>query len=172
MEGSFIKKGISASVLKNVALITMTIDHFGAHVLVEILKLNHVPNVYNDPRYILTRAIGRIAFILYAFMIAEGAYKTRDRMRYASRLLICGIISIVPYSLCNSEKWFMTSSMNIFFLLFLGVVTIYAYDWLKEKISGKFLLVLARLAVVALSCYISGLLLLISKLSPRLLKSS
>ena len=128
MELSVNKKGISAAVLKNIAVLTMTIDHFGAYILVEILKYAgpSAGSIYSNPWYILTRITGRIAFILYAFMIAEGAYRTGNRIKYASRLLICGIISFVPYSLCHGNNLFMTSSLNIFFLLFLGVMTIYA----------------------------------------------
>ena len=45
------------------------------------------------------RLMGRVAFPLFAFMIAEGAAHTRDRRRYALRLLLLAVISEIPFDL-------------------------------------------------------------------------
>ena len=149
------KRGISEAVLKNIALITMTIDHLTAFILSEYLMNHGVYNAYNNQWYLLGRIIGRIAFVLYAFMLVEGAVHTRNRGNYALRLLALAVISIVPYSYVNTGQWFSMKSLNIFFLLFLGLITIYVYDYLEKNIHPKAVSILLRLVAIALSCAIA-----------------
>lgn len=61
------KLGLTGNQLKLIAVITMTIDHVGAYIFPNILWL---------------RIIGRIAFPIYAYMIAEGCQHTRNMFRY------------------------------------------------------------------------------------------
>lgn len=61
------KLGLTGNQLKLIAVITMTIDHVGAYMFPNILWL---------------RIIGRIAFPIYAYMIAEGCQHTRNMFRY------------------------------------------------------------------------------------------
>jgi hypothetical protein len=67
--------------LKWIALITMTIDHFGVLVLDPYTNNETISTLY-----LIARLIGRIAFPLFAFMIAEGVYRTKHRYRYWLRL--------------------------------------------------------------------------------------
>lgn len=69
-------------VLKTMALLSMVCDHVGIVVGNDVL-----------------RAIGRMAFILFAFSCAEGYRLTRDRDRYLCRLMIWAGISQFPYML-------------------------------------------------------------------------
>lgn len=71
------KKGISIFAIKIIASVTMVIDHIGA------IFFNPLP----DPvQSLILRGIGRIAFILYAFCLAEGFYHTHNRKKYALHL--------------------------------------------------------------------------------------
>ena len=149
------ERGLSAAVLKNIAVITMTIDHVTAFLLKDYLKAQGVFNFYSSEWYTLGRIIGRIAFVLYAFMIAQGAVHTKNKGKYALRLFMLAVISIVPHSYVNARTWFNPEDMNIFFLLFLGLLTIYAYDWLNQKISRKPPAVLLQLVMIAVSCTIA-----------------
>ncbi len=148
-------KGISAAVLKNIALLTMTLDHITGVVYAAYLRTQGVYSIYSNDLYVLGRVIGRIAFVLYAFMIAEGAFKTKNKAKYAGRLLLLAAISIVPHSYAMAGVWFNPSDMNIFFLLFTGLITIYGYQWLKDNIRNGFLSVLCRLILVAVACFVS-----------------
>ena len=148
-------RGISAAVLKNVALLTMTLDHVTGVVFAAYLRTQGVHSLYSSDLYTLGRVIGRIAFVLYAFMIAEGAYKTRNKAKYAGRLLLLAVISIVPHSYAMAGKWFNPSDMNIFFLLFTGLITIYAYQWMKDNIDNKFLSILCRILLTAAASFVS-----------------
>ncbi|MBQ9857979.1 MAG: hypothetical protein IJO77_03165, partial [Oscillospiraceae bacterium] len=64
---------LSGFILKTVAVITMLIDHIGAVLF---------------PFNPLFRYIGRIAFPIFAFLISEGFYYTKSRIKYAARLFV------------------------------------------------------------------------------------
>lgn len=81
------KRIFTAYQLKWIALITMTIDHFGVLVLYP-----YTNNSTIETFYILSRLIGRIAFPLFAFMIAEGIYRTKHRYLYFSKLFAMAIL--------------------------------------------------------------------------------
>ena len=69
---------MSSFVLKLIAIITMLIDHIGAVLYPEIRWL---------------RLIGRIAFPIFAYLVAEGFYKTSDIKKYLKRLFIFALVS-------------------------------------------------------------------------------
>ncbi len=74
--------GVSASVLKTVALVTMFIDHF-AYMVVRTVEEQLFPD-WGDKGAVsaFLRMIGRMAFIIYAFLLAEGLIRTRDRKKF------------------------------------------------------------------------------------------
>lgn len=62
---------LSGSALKVIAIISMVIDHC-AYYLME----------HDTLLYEVMRCFGRIAFPVFAFLVAEGFRHTRNRMRY------------------------------------------------------------------------------------------
>ena len=76
-------KGLSREGLKLVACITMLMDHMGIWLF---------PSVG-------LRLVGRIAFPLYCFMLAEGVEHTRNPRKYGLRLLLVLILSEIPFDL-------------------------------------------------------------------------
>ena len=103
---------MSAFVLKIIAMITMLCDHTSYLLFGHFSELNY---------------IGRIAFPIFAFQISEGYIHTKNLKRYFIRLFLFAIISQIPFMLFRS---IFTSgfALNIFFTLFLGLVTIFVYD--------------------------------------------
>ena len=75
---------MSAFVLKIIAMITMFIDHFGARLM------GNMPAM---------RVVGRIAFVLYAFMAVEGFRHTSNRSKYLLKLFVLAIVSEIPFNL-------------------------------------------------------------------------
>ncbi|HLT86473.1 MAG TPA: TraX family protein [Sphingobacterium sp.] len=98
--------------LKIIALLAMVIDHVG------LMFLEH------HPLCPILRIIGRMAFPIYAFLIVEGFFHTRNFKAYASSLLLWAFLSEIPYDLAMSSETFNPSSQNVFFTLFLGLIMI------------------------------------------------
>lgn len=72
------KKGLSQEWLKGIACLTMLIDHVGAVFFWQ---------------YRLLRVIGRLAFPIYCFLLAEGVAHTHSPVRYGLRLAVGAVLS-------------------------------------------------------------------------------
>lgn len=108
--------------LKILAIIAMAVDHVGATLF---------------PQYFFMRLIGRLTFPIIVFFIAEGAFYTHNRPKYALRLLAFAFISEVPFDLCFFNKTFYFDYQNVFFTLFFGLMGVYLLD-ISKKYFGKF----------------------------------
>lgn len=114
---------MSAFVLKIIAIVTMTCDHFSDAILNYTSFLN---------------CIGRIAFPIFAFQISEGYTHTHNLKKYFIRLGLFALISQVPFMLFIST-FSKNFYLNIFFTLLLGLASITIYDKLsKIKCDKKF----------------------------------
>ena len=108
------KKGLSQETLKIIACITMLIDHIGS-VFVSGYTL---------------RIIGRIAFPIYCFLMAEGTYYTKNPKKYAFRLFIGMLLSEIPFDLALRGR-FTLGSQSVMVTLLLGFLAVEAVqtDW-------------------------------------------
>lgn len=97
-------KRLPQEALKLLACIAMLLDHIGATVF---------------PSTTL-RIIGRIAFPIYCFLLAQGVKHTRNPLNYLLRLAIGTVISELPfdYLFSGSFDW---GYQNVMLTLFLGV---------------------------------------------------
>ena len=123
----------SGSVLKIIAIVSMVIDHC-AYFLMD----------NNSTLYEAMRCVGRIAFPVFAFLIAEGFAYTHNRKRYFTRLLVFAVISEVSWYLLNGAD----GTHNVMFTLALGVVALAVLEKLKENsvLCGIAILSIAYLA--------------------------
>ncbi|MDX9691714.1 MAG: TraX family protein, partial [Acholeplasmataceae bacterium] len=138
---------MNRSLLKWIALITMTIDHFAFFLLAN-----------NTIIYLVMRIIGRLSFPIFAFMIAEGFLKTKNVFKYFKRLVILGVIFEVMVLLIYQFYDFNMSvipflpnrvaSMNIMFSLALGLVGLYLITHENRKI--RYLVIPAALLSIFL----------------------
>lgn len=78
------RTGLSQEALKGIACLTMPIDHMGAVLFPSVMVL---------------RVIGRTAFPIYCFLLAEGVCRTRSPKKYALRLGIGALLSEIPFDL-------------------------------------------------------------------------
>ncbi len=142
---------LSGSALKFIALITMTIDHTAAIILSQ-MPFAFVPLMTIGSEtitvYFLCRLVGRTAFPLYCFLIAEGYVHTHNRKRYGADLLLFAFLSEIPWNLEHTGG-FLYPAQNVFFTLFLGFLAICLYEAFKEKPVRCFLL-LATLVTAAI----------------------
>lgn len=81
------------------------------------------------------RLAGRVAFPLFAFMIAEGAVHTKNWKKYAFRLLILAILSEIPFNLAAGGAFFYPEDQNTVFTLLLGLLAIEAGNMLCGWLS-------------------------------------
>src|SRR6266702_2418964 len=92
-------------------------------IAVGLMVIDHV-GVFFFPDISLLRIIGRGAFPLFAWLIANGVYHTSNINNYLNRLLFFAVISQVPYLLANRQIDFFFTQYNVLFTLFLGLLTI------------------------------------------------
>lgn len=122
--------------IKLIAVLTMVIDHLG---------------LYFFPDVAVFRIVGRLSFPLFAWLIANGAYHTKNIQLYTVRLFIFALISQLPYYLVNSLVFPDFSGLNIFFTLGIGLLAIQLIKRTEKKIIW-FLISL----VAALTGYLLG----------------
>ncbi|MDO4582059.1 MAG: TraX family protein [Bacillota bacterium] len=103
--------------LKLLACAFMLIDHIGYLLL---------------PQYLFLRVIGRLAFPIFAYMLANGWRYSGDRRKYLLRLLLFAVLFQPLYSICmNDAQLFLR--LNILFTLALGLLCIICYQYLCGK---------------------------------------
>ena len=114
---------LSGSWLKVIAMVTMTIDHMAVF----------LPYFHEHPTlYFAMRTIGRVAFIIFAFLLSEGFIHTRDKRIYGRNLAVFAIISQLPYSLIHNHFLFY-SHTNVGFTLLLAFLGMLAMEHYKEE---------------------------------------
>ncbi|WP_238483728.1 TraX family protein [Anaerosporobacter faecicola] len=159
-----IHKGISGSTIKLIAIITMFIDHVGATIVNAMVKKQYdheaAAMIFNADGYYpvfdsmlfhfynVLRAIGRIGFPCFCFLLIEGFIHTRSRGKYIVRLGLFAFLSEIPFDLAFKQEVLEFTYQNVFFTLFLGMVVITIIDYLLQK-EGMHVLVkgLASIAV-------------------------
>lgn len=145
------KWGIAGSTLKLIAIVGMFIDHVGAVVLLTMLRKYHLLQdlivwkgfwgifPWVEDRAVLVavystmRSIGRIAFPIFCFLLVEGFQKTHSAKKYALRLGVFALISEIPFDLAFNGSLLEFSSQNVFFTLFLGLLTMAAWELISQK---------------------------------------
>ena len=104
--------------LKLIAICTMFIDHLGYTLF---------------PGDLWLRCVGRVAFPIFCFLIAEGCVYTHDRRKYALRLLAFALLSEIPFNLMNSGAVWDSYHQNVLWTLLLGALVCWLMDWALKK---------------------------------------
>lgn len=163
------KKGLSGSTLKLVAIVTMFIDHFAAVILDRYLIAAGFMQLNQDTIFLpenkslliiygidmVMRLIGRLGFPLFCFLLIEGYYHTRSKVKYGMRLAMFALISEIPFDLGFKSRVLEFTYQNVFFTLFFGFVAIWGIDtfcaWVGKKIEGKIKLLPCILGTVIIT---------------------
>ena len=129
-------------ILKLIAMAAMLIDH----VAFWLVNNNNV-----------MRNIGRVAFIVYAFLIAESYYHLRekpDRLRsHVFKLLILSTLSEPLHDQYILLKWTDWKSQNTILMLLIGFVALILVGWWEDKNASN--QVIARTGAVVI-CFIAA----------------
>lgn len=109
---------MTACALKLIAAFTMFLDHMG------LILFPHVP---------LLRVIGRLAFPLYAYCIAEGFRYTKNRRRYFCRIFLLGLFCQIVYTFVERELY-----LGVLLTFSLSLLLLWAQDgWLTLLRGGE-----------------------------------
>src|SRR5205085_4973530 len=92
--------------IKLIAIIAMVIDHIG---------------LFFFPHILLLRIIGRLAFPLFAWLIANGAHHSKNPTKYLTRLFLFALLAQIPFILINRLIDPSFWELNVLFTLFLGL---------------------------------------------------
>ena len=135
---------LSGNSLKVIAVLTMLIDHL-CKIVLQWLLSNYWGAMADNGQMSWERfreidyfirfdlqSIGTIAFPLFCFLLAEGFQHTRSKKRYIGLMLAFALISEVPfdigffsaYSRMEDTFPFYLKYQNVFFTLFLGLLTL------------------------------------------------
>lgn len=142
-------KELTGSDLKWMAIIAMTIDHLGAFILepyiLDGLASDNLVNIS-----MTTRLIGRIAFPIFTFLLVEGYMHTRNLKKYIVQMGVFALLSEIPFDLASKGVVFSTSNQNVFFTLFIGLITIAIFNSFKERRYLKWLIPILGMTIATL----------------------
>ena len=119
---------------------------------------DHVGSAFFDGNSVM-RALGRFAFPIYAFLIAEGFYHIRDNpgkvRKHFLRLMILTVISEIPYDLMETGKLFDWSSQSVMLTLLVGMAGLMITERFRDfpAFIGFFYAVAAAITYFAMPNY-------------------
>lgn len=151
---------MSVFVLKLIAIGTMFIDH-----LTYILALaGFLP--YSSVSYRIGRAVGRIAFIIFAYLLVNGFDKTSDRRKYLGRLIFYAAVSQAPFTLAFTGGNYRSAGVMFFSfdamaaLPLLLPLAVYFFFVAEGRPDRSCLTLLAAFALAGLRVCVDGIVLL------------
>ncbi len=121
---------LSGSTLKILACIFMAFDHVG---------------VIFFPSLAIFRMIGRLAFPLFAYFIAEGCKYTRNKLRRFLTVFIVGALYMLFYWIYEGTLY-----CNVFITFSISIILIYLLQWAKKLFFNDKKSILALLAIAAI----------------------
>lgn len=138
------KKGISQEGLKLLACVTMLIDHIGYALVYPMYQQVSIVNgtalgsaklLYTV--YLLFRSVGRLSMPIFVFLLVEGFHRTKNRKKYVLRLLVCAVLSEIPYNLVVSGSPIWRDQQSVMITLLLGFFALLAMERC-QKLAWKF----------------------------------
>ena len=121
--------GISGTTLKWLALLAMTLDHIGMLLLPNCIEL---------------RLVGRLAYPVFAYMIAEGCWYTKRKGRYFLSLSVLGLVcSAGSYAAVGNthQPIFITFALSIAFIYGVEYCLRRRPDYWKSALAAVFMVV-------------------------------
>lgn len=104
---------LSGNQLKIIALVAMTCDHVGKELL---------------PKYEILQIVGRLAFPIFAYMIAEGCRYTRNRRKHLLQVALVALLCQIVYFAAEGSLF---QCILVTFSLSIGMI--YVIDYAKKK---------------------------------------
>lgn len=99
--------------------------------------------------------IGRIAFPIFAFLITEGYFRTKNLKKYVCRLLLFAVISEIPFNLAMGSRIFYPIHQNILWSFLISIGLIHLSE--KAKNTHKIWLQIAVGCATVIFGYLIGI---------------
>ncbi len=107
---------------------------FALHIMAMVFMIfDHLWGVFATDGYLWMTCIGRLTYPIFAFMIVEGYFHTKNLKKYVLRLLIFALISEIPFNLVMSSSWIAPLHQNVLWTFLIGILLIF----LNEKANKK-----------------------------------
>lgn len=132
---------LSSAALHLIAMALMLCDHLWATVVIGNEWLT---------------AIGRLAFPIFAFLIVEGYFHTRDLRRYVKRLLLFAVLSEIPFDLMCASSVLEPFHQNVLWTFLIGIGMIHLNERARKR--GKLWLRILTAAGTVVLGYLIGIL--------------
>ena len=111
------------------------ITSFGLHVLaMAFMLLDHLWATILTGQHWMTN-VGRLAFPIFAFLIAEGYFHTRNIKKYIGRLLAFALITEIPFNLMTGGGWLYPYHQNVLWTFLIAIICMIGID--KTKRSNR-----------------------------------
>ena len=129
---------LNALTLHILAMFCMLLDHMWATVV--------------SGQYWMT-CVGRLAFPIFAFMIAEGFFRTSDLKKYLLRLFVFAVLSEIPFNLMSGGSLLYPYHQNVLWTFLIALLAMTAMEKIRQK--QKFLLsVVSTAGITVLACFL------------------
>ena len=81
--------------------------------------------------------IGRLTFPIYAFMIVEGYFHTKDFEKYVKRLLLFAVVSEIPFNIAMGSSVFYPLHQNVLWTFLIALGLIHWNEKVKENSKNE-----------------------------------
>ena len=119
-------KCLNSFALKLLAMLLMLCDHLWATVI---------------PGNQWLTEVGRLAFPIFAFQVAEGFARTHDRKKYLLRMFLFALVSEIPFNLLTYSSAVFPFHQNVMFTFCLAILLMMVMERAKPRGTAVFLAV-------------------------------
>ena len=102
--------------------------------------------------------VGRIAFPIFAFLTAEGYFRTKNFKSYLGRMILFALLSEIPFNLMMSggSRFFYPLHQNVLFTFIIALLMMRCLDKIREKFKTKPALIMFSSGALLLLSYLLG----------------
>lgn len=129
------------------------VTSFGLHIIGMITMFCDHLWATNAMHLEFLSCIGRIAFPIFAFLLAQGFRHTKNIKKYITRMALFALISEIPFDLMYNGVPFYPFHQNVYFSYTLALLGLWGIDTLRRK-SG--ILPMVGIAGILLGCFLGG----------------
>lgn len=134
------------------------ISSAGLHILGMVIMLMDHAWVTIAPSHDWLTWVGRIAFPIFAFLTAEGYFRTKNFKGYVGRMVLFALLAEIPFNLMNTggSSAFYPLHQNVLFTFIIALLIMRCLDKVREKFKNKAALVMFASGAMLLVGYLLG----------------